>query len=93
MSARKHTRREPSGHQPPSTRPRITRRAVVAGGLAPLIVPRHVLGRGYQAPSDTLTIAAVGIGGMGQHYLEGCKGERVVALCDVHHGFAAGVFA
>ena len=51
------------------------------GGLSPLVVPRHVLGgEGYQAPSDTLRIAAVGIGGMGQHYLAGCKGERVVAL-------------
>ena len=26
----------------------------------PMIVPRHVLGRGYQAPSDTLNIAYVG---------------------------------
>ena len=32
-------------------------------GLA--IVPRHVLGRGFTAPSDTLNIAAVGVGGMG----------------------------
>jgi hypothetical protein len=41
---------------------------VVAAGLAPLIVPRHVLGgTAYQAPSDTLTIAAVGIGGMGRN--------------------------
>lgn len=93
MSTRKPVHRGTSRSESRATRPRITRRAVVAGGLAPLIVPRHVLGRGYQAPSDTLTIAAVGIGGMGQHYLEGCKGERVVALCDVHHGFAAGVFA
>ena len=28
-------------------------------------------------------LAAVGVGGMGQHYLAGCKGERVVALCDL----------
>ncbi|GMV96950.1 MAG: dehydrogenase [Phycisphaerae bacterium] len=73
----------------------VSRRALIAGGLAaPLIVKRHVLGgAGYQAPSDTLAIAAVGIGGMGQHYLEGCKKERVVALCDVDHRFAGGVFA
>jgi hypothetical protein len=44
----------------------LSRRAVVAG-LAPLVVPRRVLGgAGYQAPSDTLAIAAVGIGGMGR---------------------------
>ena len=27
------------------------------------IVPRHVLGRGYRAPSDTLNIACIGVGG------------------------------
>lgn len=63
------------------------------GGLAPLLVPRHVLGgEGYQAPSDTLTIAAIGVGGMGQNYLAGCKGERIVALCDLDHHRCAGVF-
>ena len=30
---------------------------------------------------------------MGQHYLAGCKGERVVALCDLDHNLAAKVFA
>jgi hypothetical protein len=30
------------------------------------IVPRHVLGRGYRAPSDTLNVACVGVGGMGR---------------------------
>ena len=29
------------------------------------IVPRHVLGRGYVAPSDKLSIAAIGAGGKG----------------------------
>ena len=71
----------------------ISRRAVVAAGVAPLLVPRHVLGgAGYQAPSDTLAIAAVGIGGMGRNYLEGCKAERIVALCDLDHNYAAKVF-
>jgi hypothetical protein len=64
-----------------------------AAGLAPLFVPRHVLGgEGQQAPSDTLRIAALGIGGMGQNYLEGCRGERVVALCDLDHQLSAKVF-
>jgi len=63
------------------------------GGLAPLVVPRQVLGgEGYQAPSQTLRIAAVGIGGMGRVYLEGCQSERIVALCDLDHNFAAKVF-
>lgn len=70
---------------------KITRRALLPA--APVVVPRHVLGgKGYQAPSDTLRIAAVGVGGMGRRYLEACASERVVALCDVDHDFAAKVF-
>lgn len=68
--------------------------ALGLGGLAPFAVRREVLGgAGFQAPSETLAIAAVGIGGMGQYYLEGCKGERVVALCDLDHQLAGKVFA
>jgi len=77
----------------------IPRRGFLAGGAAalgaaaPLAVPRHVLGgEGHQAPSDTLRIAAVGVGGMGRNYLAGCKGERVVALCDLDHARSAKVF-
>ena len=32
---------------------------VAGAGAAFMIVPRHVLGRGFQAPSDTLNIAAI----------------------------------
>ncbi len=71
----------------------VSRRAVVAAGLAPLVVPRHVLGgSGQPAPSDRLAIAAVGIGGMGRNYLDGCKAEKIVALCDLDHNYAAKVF-
>jgi len=80
----------PSGGTP------ISRRSVLAAGLAagPMIVSRFVLGGpGYQAPSDTLRIAAVGIGGMGSAYLKGCSGERIVALCDLDHNRSAKVFA
>lgn len=73
----------------------ISRRKALAAGVATaaMIVPRHVLGGpGYQAPSDTLRIAGVGVGGMGRRYLEGCSSERIVALCDVDHSFAAPVF-
>lgn len=53
------------------------------GALAAFtIVPRHVLGRGYLAPSDTLTKAVVGTGGMGRGHF-GYAGTRVVAICDV----------
>ena len=40
--------------------------ATAAGtGAGFMIVPRHVLGRGFQAPSDLVNIATVGISGMG----------------------------
>ena len=71
----------------------LSRRAAIAAGLAPLVVPRHVLGgQGYQAPSDKLAIAAVGVAGMGRNYLNGCKDEAIVALCDLDFEFAAPVF-
>ena len=42
----------------------ISRRAFLtttaAAGAGLTIVPRHVLGRGFQAPSDTVNIATVG---------------------------------
>ncbi|HRF23640.1 MAG TPA: gfo/Idh/MocA family oxidoreductase, partial [Chitinophagaceae bacterium] len=37
--------------------------AIVGGAF--FIVPRHVLGRGYIAPSDKLNIAGIGAGGKG----------------------------
>ena len=71
----------------------VSRRAAVAVGLAPLVVARHVLGGvGYQAPSDKLRIAAVGVGGVGEDYVAGCQSEDIVALCDVDLEFAAPVF-
>ena len=67
---------------------------VAATTAAVTIVPRHVLGRGYQAPSDTLNIAGVGIGGMGKiNMLNLALGNNLVALCDVdsdHAGRAWG---
>ena len=46
-----------------------SRRTFIKGSVAAVagftIVPRHVLGRGFLAPSDTLYIAAVGAGGKG----------------------------
>lgn len=52
----------------------------VAAGIS--IVPRHVLGRGYIAPSDQLTKAIIGVGGMGKGHIP-YAGTRVVAICDV----------
>jgi predicted dehydrogenase len=56
------------------------------------IVPRHVLGRGYVAPSDKLRIAGIGAGGKGQSDLsEFAKSPKasIVALCDVDDRSAA----
>lgn len=52
-------------------------------GLGALVVPRHVLGRGFVAPSDKLNIAIVGCGGRGRDNRRGVVDENVVALCDV----------
>ncbi|HKG07546.1 MAG TPA: Gfo/Idh/MocA family oxidoreductase [Pedobacter sp.] len=64
--------------------------SVVAGGF--MIVPRHVLGRGFIAPSDKLNIAGIGAGGKGESDLsEFAKNPKVniVALCDVDERQAA----
>ena len=54
-------------------------------GAAAMIVPRHVLGGpGFQAPSDTLNIAAVGAGGMGTENMRNLTSENIVAICDVN---------
>jgi D-arabinose 1-dehydrogenase-like Zn-dependent alcohol dehydrogenase len=62
---------------------------IKAGALAAssfMIVPRHVLGKGFVPPSDKLNIAAVGCGGKADTnirmaYNNGA--ENFVALCDV----------
>lgn len=50
------------------------------------IVPRHVLGRGFIAPSDKLTIASIGAGGKGgddiNHFYKTGK-ANIAYLCDV----------
>ncbi|WP_025762449.1 Gfo/Idh/MocA family protein [Dyadobacter tibetensis] len=60
-----------------------------ASGLAAtsfFIVPRHVLGKGYIAPSDKLNIAGIGVGGKGRSDLASfakSPNVNIVALCDV----------
>lgn len=56
--------------------------AATAAGVT--ILPRHILGGpGFQAPSDTLNIAAIGAGGMGGSNLRAVQSENIVALADV----------
>src|SRR3954471_21537862 len=61
---------------------------VAATGAGLTIVPRHVLGRGFQAPSDTVNIATVGIGGMGGSNTRNLMSQNIVAVCDVDWGYA-----
>jgi predicted dehydrogenase len=70
----------------------ITRRkfvTTVAGtGAALTVVPRHVLGRGVQAPSDTVNIAVVGLG-MGANNAANVMSQNIVAFCDVQDSLMA----
>lgn len=70
---------------PQNTRRQFIRRtAVTAAGF--FIVPRHVLGKGFIAPSDKLNIAGIGAGGKADVNLPYAvkSGEaNITALCDV----------
>jgi predicted dehydrogenase len=67
-----------------SRRKFIRNTALASAGF--YIVPRHVLGRGFVAPSDKLLIAGVGAGGKGgdddRHFAKTGKAE-IAFLCDV----------
>ncbi len=61
-------------------------RNTAVAGAGVLILPRHVLGRGFIAPSDKLNIAGIGVGGMGHGDLQAFAKSpyvNIVALCDV----------
>ena len=71
----------------------IKKSAVVAAGIS--IIPRHVLGRGFIAPSDQLNVAVVGAGGKGfsdtiNVYNNGAS--NIAAICDVDWGRASNAF-
>jgi predicted dehydrogenase len=56
-----------------------------------MVIPRHVLGgTGFTAPSDQLTKAIIGVGGMGRGHI-GYEDTRVVAICDVDKNHLAQV--
>lgn len=64
-----------------SRRDFLKKSAIALGAFA--IVPRHVLGgKGFLAPSDTLTKAIIGVGGMGRGHIE-YEGTKLLAMCDV----------
>ena len=61
-------------------------KTAVAAAAGFTIVPRFVLGgQGYRAPSDELTKAVIGVGGMGKAHLN-YEGSRLLAVCDVDAG-------
>src|SRR6476619_5430218 len=62
-------------------------------GAAVMIVPRRVLGRGFQAPSDTVNVAVVGINGMGAANAHGVMSQNIVAICDCDLGLLDGKLA
>lgn len=62
----------------------IKKSTVIAAGIS--IIPRHVLGRGFIAPSDKLNIAVIGGGGKGKSDAINAwnnGGNNIVAICDV----------
>jgi predicted dehydrogenase len=73
-----------------SRRDFIKNASLALGGF--YIVPRHVLGKGFVAPSDKVNIAGVGCGGKGFSDLASSwnnGAENVVALADVDFNRAA----
>jgi len=68
---------------------RETLKGMAAGTTAAAvfsIVPSYVVGasKTEKPPSEKLNVAGIGIGGMGKGNLGNCRGENIVALCDVH---------
>jgi len=73
-----------------SSRPLRDRRSFLKSSLAAAatitIVPRRVLGgQGHTPPSEELTRAIIGVGGMGRGHIR-YEGARLLAVCDVDQG-------
>ncbi len=71
----------------------MKRREIIRGAAAamPLVLANDLLGA--KAPSETLNLAGVGVGGMGANYLKELSSQNIVALADVDSKFAAKTFA
>lgn len=71
----------------------IKKTAITALGFS--IVPRHVLGQGYIAPSDQLNVAVIGGGGKGYSDAVNTWGNgisNIAAICDVDWSMALKAF-
>ncbi|MBI9015635.1 MAG: Gfo/Idh/MocA family oxidoreductase [Phycisphaerae bacterium] len=74
------------------TRRSFLKKSILAAGVFS-IVPRYVLGgRGFTAPSEQLTKAVIGVGGMGQGHL-GYGSSKLLAICDADKGHLANTHA
>src|ERR1700712_1346314 len=84
MKKKPEIKPEDSSKGQASRRGFIRNAALAAAGF--YIVPRHVLGRGFIAPSDKLQVAGIGAGGKGTSDLKSIldSGKADVSfLCDV----------
>ena len=73
-----------------NTRRDFLKKSAVAA-VAFTIIPRHVLGgNGFLVPSDRLTKAIIGVGGMGRNHLP-YGGTKLLAICDVDKNHLAEV--
>jgi predicted dehydrogenase len=91
MSSKKQDTQKDGVHAAENSRREFLRNATMAA-TGFFIVPRHVLGRGFVAPSDRLSIAAIGAGGKGADDLRHFYGSGkvdVAYLCDVDDRQAA----
>ncbi len=74
----------------------LRKTGAVLGGAAlalPAIAPATILGGPlHTSPNEKLGVAGIGFGGMGRNNLRACETENIVALADVDHAYAAGVF-
>ncbi|UCG56573.1 MAG: Gfo/Idh/MocA family oxidoreductase, partial [Phycisphaerales bacterium] len=79
-----------------TNREHMSRRALIRRGAAAAaaftVVPRHVLGGPrHVAPSETVQIAGVGVGGVGHGQIRGISEQantKIVVLCDVDDVYA-----
>lgn len=64
---------------------------IAAASLAAL--PRFAIGQAGPPPSRKVSLAFIGVGGIGNSALSGCAGENYVAFCDVDDARAASNYA
>jgi len=64
------------------------KKASVAGAGITIVPSFTVSGLGYKAPSDTMNIVGIGVGGKGYPNLVAMNTENIIGLCDVDWNYA-----